>query len=822
MSPLPISVITGMHSMVRSAIAAVTAVIAAAAIIGFPFKAAADGINRNAMGCDSVQSVSVGPLPEDSVLSVRVVPSADFQSVGLVLSGGGAKGIAHVGVIQALEENDIPIDYVAGTSMGAIVGGLYSIGYTPAEMMRIFTSKGFSYWSTGQDDPELEYMLSRVKTTPKILTFPISRKDSLEKANGPAQSLISPIQMSFAYMTIFAPYTAQCKGDFNRLFVPYRAVASDVSARKSVVLDHGDLAKCIRASMSFPAVFPPTQVDSMQLYDGGIFDNYPFRVMRRDFAPSFMLGSNVSTSSVNPNTTIVNQMENLIMMKQNYTMPPDEGMTIQFNINRFGLLNFGLAPQIYETGYRQAMDMMDSIKSRIHTRMPRASRDLRRDVFKSQTPYLRFDSVRVTGGTKNQNEYLTYLFSNPQSADTFGVEHARLAYYRALSSGRIRAFEPVAVYNDTTGMFRLDIKADIKDNLALDLGGYVTSSNNNFLYVGADYSTLSFHSLGTSLGAWLGQNYLAADLSARLFLKTSWPSFLSVQGAVSRQKFYENEYLFYEDKLPAFITESEYYGKLRWSFAAGRLWRLDIGLGAGHIFNSFYDDNSSVSYFNGKDKVRYTLGMAFADIETNTLSDINYPLSGHRYIFSVKAVKGRYRLHRFTDGEAEGLNRHPKWLQLGIKTSNYFPFGRHFVLGLESDILLSTRKLLGTYTSSLVSAPGYNPTPASNHSFNPAFRANSYLAGGLVPVYRYNDNISARLNLFGFLPMRKIKHDPLTDKPCYGRWLSNPVFFGELDVVYSFPMVSLAAYCNYTSYPARNWNVGIAVGVYLHAPKFLR
>ena len=80
------------------------------------------------------------------------------QSVGLVLSGGGAKGIAHIGVIQALEENDIPIDYVTGTSMGAIVGSLYAMGFTPADMMELITSREFGYWSTGTIDPSLSAM----------------------------------------------------------------------------------------------------------------------------------------------------------------------------------------------------------------------------------------------------------------------------------------------------------------------------------------------------------------------------------------------------------------------------------------------------------------------------------------------------------------------------------------------------------------------------------------------------------------------------------------------------------------------------------------
>ena len=83
------------------------------------------------------------------------------QSVGLVLSGGGAKGIAHIGVIKALEEHNIPIDYVAGTSMGAIVGGLYAAGYTPEEMLDLILSPGFSMWSTGQIDPNLTYYFLR-------------------------------------------------------------------------------------------------------------------------------------------------------------------------------------------------------------------------------------------------------------------------------------------------------------------------------------------------------------------------------------------------------------------------------------------------------------------------------------------------------------------------------------------------------------------------------------------------------------------------------------------------------------------------------------
>ena len=101
-----------------------------------------------------------------TVPALRVAAQDPHQSVGLVLSGGGAKGIAHIGAIKALEENDIPIDYITGTSMGAIVGALYAIGYTPEEMMDFITSPYFGYMSTGTIDPDYKYYFSSTSGRP--------------------------------------------------------------------------------------------------------------------------------------------------------------------------------------------------------------------------------------------------------------------------------------------------------------------------------------------------------------------------------------------------------------------------------------------------------------------------------------------------------------------------------------------------------------------------------------------------------------------------------------------------------------------------------
>ncbi|MDE6468113.1 MAG: patatin-like phospholipase family protein, partial [Muribaculaceae bacterium] len=143
------------------------------------------------------------------------------QSVGLVLSGGGAKGIAHIGVIQALEDNDIPIDYITGTSMGAIVGGLYACGYTPAEMMELLRSEYFMSMSTGTYDPELTYYFSRPAESPQMFSISLGTDSTKTDKRFDPQSLIAPTPMAFGFMELFSSYTAQCNADFDNLFVPY-------------------------------------------------------------------------------------------------------------------------------------------------------------------------------------------------------------------------------------------------------------------------------------------------------------------------------------------------------------------------------------------------------------------------------------------------------------------------------------------------------------------------------------------------------------------------------------------------------------------------
>lgn len=746
--------------------------------------------------------------------------SADIApvSVGLVLSGGGAKGIAHIGVIQALEDNNIPIDYITGTSMGSIVGGLYAAGYTPQEMLDLILSPGFSSWSTGQIDKSLTYYFAKGDPRPAMLTVPLG-KSSQNKSLLPS-SLINPLPMNFAFMELFSAYTAQCSGDFDKLFVPFRCVTSNVYAKHKIICRGGSLGDAIRASMSFPVVFQPIEMDGVLVYDGGIYDNFPVDVMREDFSPGIMIGVDVSNPDGKPKQyDVLQQLEDMIIQNNDYSLPPRQGIKIKIDLQEFSLLDFPKAKEIYQIGYNHAMAMMDSIRSRIPSRIPSEARALRRAVFKSQTPYVHFDKVTVTGGTPAQNDYLQYLFTEAKK-DTFGLSHAKLAYYRAISSGKLRNLEPQAVYNDSTHLFDLNLKASVKSNLSAGFGGYITSAANSMIFLSADYNSLSFRSIDANFNGWIGQNYMAAAVIGRVFLPTPIPSAISLEGVVSRQRFHETEKLFFEDNSPAFITNSEIFGRLNYGWSLGRNGMMQVGAGYGYLRDRFVSNRiSSDLIVDERDRLNYRLGTARLRMEFNTLDNNQFPSAGHRYKLLLAAYAGNYS---YLPGgtPADRVDHHGyRWLQADISAQKYFNIHKHFALGAEVTGVISTRKLLPTYNASIVSAPGFNPTPSSYNSFNSAFHAMSYVTAGLVPIVKIADNLQARGSFHLFLPARAILQTPGTTHAENGRWFRNPHFFGELSAVYNFPFASLTAYVNYTDSPS-NWNGGLSFGLFFLAPRF--
>jgi NTE family protein len=200
---------------------------------------------------------------------------AERPRIGLVLGGGGARGASHVGVLKVLQELRVPVDCIAGTSMGAIVGGLYASGMNAEELER--EVRAMDWDDLFQDDPER-----------KDRPFRRKRDDDLYAVKAKIGVHEGEIRMPLAYIRgqkfdlLLNRLTLPVVGidDFDRLPVPYRAVATDLETGKEVVLGAGNLARAIRASLAVPAAFDPVEIDGRLLVDGGLSNNVPVNVAR--------------------------------------------------------------------------------------------------------------------------------------------------------------------------------------------------------------------------------------------------------------------------------------------------------------------------------------------------------------------------------------------------------------------------------------------------------------------------------------------------------------------------------------------------------------
>ena len=211
---------------------------------------------------------------------IGILPSkAEYQQprkkVGLVLSGGGAKGMAHIGAIKIIEEAGIPIDYVVGTSMGSIIGGLYSIGYTPEQMDSMVRKQDWTFLLSDQILRKDMNMQERDADEKYVISVPFSKTSIQDLAGG----LIKGQNISNLFSELTMGYHDSL--NFNKLPIPFACVSENIVKGEEYVFHDGVLSTAMRASMAIPGVFTPVRLDSMVLVDGGVVNNYPVNVAKQ-------------------------------------------------------------------------------------------------------------------------------------------------------------------------------------------------------------------------------------------------------------------------------------------------------------------------------------------------------------------------------------------------------------------------------------------------------------------------------------------------------------------------------------------------------------
>lgn len=196
------------------------------------------------------------------------------KKVGVVLSGGGAKGMAHIKALKVIEEAGIPIDYIAGTSMGAIVGGLYAIGYTPEQLDSMVRKQDWTFLLSDRIKRSAMSLTDRERSEKYTVSIPFTKT--------PKDAATGGIMKGQNLANLFSDLTVGYHDsiDFNKLPIPFACVAANIVNGEQIVFHDGILSTAMRASMAIPGVFTPVRQDSMVLVDGGIVNNYPADVVK--------------------------------------------------------------------------------------------------------------------------------------------------------------------------------------------------------------------------------------------------------------------------------------------------------------------------------------------------------------------------------------------------------------------------------------------------------------------------------------------------------------------------------------------------------------
>ncbi|MEO0074902.1 MAG: patatin-like phospholipase family protein [candidate division WOR-3 bacterium] len=299
------------------------------------------------------------------VLGESNVESEPTIRIGLALSGGGALGIAHVGVLKVLEEENITISYIVGNSMGALIGGLYAAGYHATKIESILLSVNWENLFSSQIPFGAQYLLDRQQKQRYI--FYLQHRNFVPFL----PSGVAMIQNAeFLLMRLLSAIEYDTDYDFDSLVIPYRNIAVDLQSGKRIIFNKGRLAQTIRASIAVPGVFAPIKIGEYELIDGGIISNLPVDLLE-EFNPDLKIASLTSRKNQIESGSVIDvilQSINLIAIDDWERQKQKADLRIEPNVESFKNSDFHKAKELIKAGEVATKAILPELKSKIKNR----------------------------------------------------------------------------------------------------------------------------------------------------------------------------------------------------------------------------------------------------------------------------------------------------------------------------------------------------------------------------------------------------------------------------------------------------------------------
>ena len=678
------------------------------------------------------------------------------QRVGVVLSGGGATGLAHVGLLKALEEAEIPIDFITGTSAGALVGAMYASGFSPAEIEQYILSDAFEVMSSGGLPPEKRFLLRKVADDASMINVPFA-VDSLFKKSLPT-NFITPSFLDYEMLRILGLTSLQVNEDFDQLFVPYRCVASDITKKKSVIFKNGKLNEAVRASMTYPFYMNPIRVDGMLLFDGGLYNNFPADVMYNEFSPDYIIGSNVSYNAAPPEEDdLISQITNMLVTPTNYSLPCESGMIITPQ-NDVGTFDFSRSEDAIYSGYKAAKEQLDSIRLYVKRNVKVSELDKKRAAFKNKIKAVPIHSVNATNSSGEHVKFVERSVMRDSAISAIDWETFSKRYFRAYESPQVSYIYPT-IERTVDSTVSLNLAVTKQKPFMLSVGGHFSSRPVNTGYIGFSYLGLDDAALRFHASSYFGKFYGSTRLKADFDIPTKIPLRFTPYFTLNRWDYFRSFSTFFEDVRPSFLVQNELYYGTKISAPLGNTFKLDLDFRAFDLEDKYYQSEN----FTSADTADQTLfdGQTIAlGIERNSLNRKQWASAGSYLRFQFRYVQGREQSISGTTAPIPyDVRKRHQWININLE-GQYFPISKGvFRLGIHGKGVLNSQSLFANYTASLLTMTAFEPLPDSRTFFMEEYRAPQYAGFGLNFIASINDLFDLRFDPYFFQPFRKLNRN---------------------------------------------------------------
>lgn len=685
-----------------------------------------------------------------------LLPAVNAQKIGLVLSGGGASGLSHIGVLKALEENNIPVDYITGTSIGSLIGAYYAIGYTPAEIEQIVRTTFFQSITRGDLPAKYEYMLKQRDNYASWITFKFNLRDNYLK-NLPT-NVINSVPIDYYLMETFSGASNNVKNNFDSLMIPFRCLASDVSQKKSVVFKHGDLPSALRASMSYPFYLRPISIDGKLLFDGGLYNNFPTDIMQKEFAPDFIIGSNVSETTVAPDDDdLYLQLRSLLMNQSGFNPLGENGVLIE-PWSDVSVFNFDNANRLIDSGYASTMRAMPQIKKQVQRKQDSLAMKIKRARFRKfgENEQIIFDSLAITGCNKNQKTFIRrslFYKSKPLT-----MKQLKTRYFRLASDDKIKNIFPVAVRDTINGKYTLTLLGKKEKPLYIDAGAILSNRPISEGFLSVQYNHLGKIGLSMYANGYLGKLYSGSYSKIRFDFPGKLPFFIEPSFTWSRWDYYSSSSLFYDFIKPAYLVQEDKFGEVKLGVPVGNLSQVNIAGGLTEWSNEYYQTDL-FTRADTSDRTYFDYWYLQSNYKLNTLNRKMYATEGTYINARARYLQGRESHvpgNTSIDTTSFTNEKRTPWLQLKFTIDSYIRTFKGFRIGVFGEAVYSTQSFFSNYQATILSAPAFNPTPESQTFFLEGFRAHNYFATGLKAITTPVRGLDIRLEAYLFQPVLSI------------------------------------------------------------------